>query len=220
MCRTLGRLGVGNDDNVVVYDSGSGAIAARAWWLLQWLGHRKVALLDGGYAAWVRAGFATEAGATTVTARQFEGIAQNQLVLQTADVVAADPIARERLFDARDAARFRGDVEPIDTVAGHIPGTRNFPFASSLRTGGLWKTSDELRAEWSARAGEATNADWGVMCGSGVTACHLALSACVAGLKMPRVYVGSWSEWIADSTRPVANGDSEAGGAQDAAEPA
>lgn len=220
ICDTFGRLGVSNQDSVVVYDSGSGAIAARAWWLLRWLGHEDVRLLDGGFAAWQAGEYETESGEYQPPTRDFAGKAQHELVLSSAEVVAGDPVARGSLYDARDGARFRGDVEPIDPVAGHIPGTRNLPFGASLREDGHWKNVAELRKLWAEAAGTTTNGDWGVMCGSGVTGCHLALSAQLAGLSMPRLYVGSWSEWIRDPSRPVESGDPGAGEARNAAEPA
>lgn len=220
LCDVLGRLGVGTGNSVVVYDSGSGAIAARAWWLLLWLGHEDVCLLDGGFAAWQAGGFATEKGATSVPQRVFAGAPREELVLSTEEVVAAIPVARNAIFDARDSARYRGEVEPIDAVAGHIPGTRNLPFANSMSENGHWKSPSELRQTWSESAGESAEDERAVMCGSGVTGCHLALSARLAGLPMPRLYVGSWSEWIADPSRPVATGDQEPDFAGNDAEPA
>ena len=114
-----------------------------------------------------------------------------------------DSTTAPRLFDARDAARFRGDREPIDPVAGHIAGATNMPFADSLNEDGTWKAPAALRRIWSRALGEDPELPWGVMCGSGVTACHLALSAVIAGYEEPRLYVGSWSEWIREPRRAV-----------------
>ena len=203
LCQRFGNMGIATGDSVVVYDSGSGAFAARAWWLLRWLGHRNVALLDGGFAAWQKHGFPVESGERRIPRRIFEGAPNPDLVLRTEEVVSGNPVARRNLIDARDAARYRGEIEPIDALAGHIPGTRNLPFAASLREDGHWKEATELRSAWDSLDGGPPGGEWAVMCGSGVTACHLALSAVLAGLRMPRLYVGSWSEWIREPGRGV-----------------
>lgn len=204
---TFGRLGIDNASRVVVYDSDSGAIAARAWWMLRWLGHRKVALLDGGFAGWIREQRPTERGEIGVSTRKFSPSAQKDWILTT-EWIEGCIRAREEycLVDARDAARFAGESEPIDPVAGHVPGALNLPFSKNLRGDGRWKTPRELRVLWGKVIGDRAAGQWGVMCGSGVTACHLALSAALAGLEPPRLYVGSWSEWIRDPERPVAIG--------------
>lgn len=220
LCETFGRLGIDSSTSVVVYDSGSGGIAARAWWLLRWLGHERVALLDGGIAAWQTQGGQIESGITSVETREFTGNSRDQIVITTAEIVASSDAVTGRLVDARDAARFRGESEPIDAVAGHIPGTRNLPFGESLDDAGHWKAEQDLQVLWTELLGEQPPKDWAVMCGSGVTACHLAVSACLAGLPEPRLYVGSWSEWIRDPARPVARGDSAIETVQNAAEPA
>jgi len=204
-CDTFGRLGIDNETTVVVYDSGNGGVASRAWWLLRWLGHQRVALLDGGYAAWNAAGYALESGMNTVEPRTFNGVANNDLVITTAEILArGDAIDALNIIDARDAARFSGASEPIDPVAGHIPGTRNLPFGEALQENGCWKSPQELDEMWTSRFGAHPDGGYGVMCGSGITACHLVLSARLAGHPEPRLYVGSWSEWIRDSGRPVA----------------
>jgi len=220
-CETFSRMGIDSNTTVVVYDAGNGGIAARAWWLLRWLGHTDVALLDGGLEAWQRAGYALESGEITVEPRTFEGIANDALVLTTADIVASgDSIDELNIVDARDAARFTGEVEPIDAVAGHIPGTRNLPFAGALDANNRWNSRQELAKWWVRELGEQPAGGYGVMCGSGVTACHLVLSACLAGLSEPRVYIGSWSEWIRDPKRSIARGDQGLDSIQEAAEPA
>lgn len=207
LATTLGRLGIDNTTDVVVYDGASGAIAARAWWLLRWLGHERVRLLDGGYEHWLSSGFAVAGGDEQVTVNRFVARPCTEKILTTAEVVSnADAMADLRLIDARNAARFRGEVEPIDAVAGHIPGARNLPFQASLRDDGRWKERHELKALWLTALGENRERAWAVMCGSGVTACHLAVSALQAGYREPRLYVGSWSEWIRDSGRPVGRG--------------
>lgn len=204
-CDTFSRLGIDNETTVVVYDSGNGGIAARAWWLLRWLGHQRVAVLDGGIAAWNEGGYALESGTSAVEPRTFTGVANDERVITTAEILAkGDAIAELNIVDARDATRFSGALEPIDPVAGHIPGTRNLPFAAALQENGCWRSPRELDDMWTSRLGEHPEGGYGVMCGSGVTACHLVLSACLAGRPEPRLYVGSWSEWIRDPGRPVA----------------
>ena len=204
LAATWGRLGIHTDTQVIVHDDNSGAMAARAWWLLRWLGHDRVALLDGGLRRWQALALPMETGAVTVPEEQFAPAPQNERVITTEELEAACGSATApRLFDARDAARFRGDREPIDPVAGHIPGAKNMPFTASLNEDGTWKRPTALRHLWSSALGEDPDLPWGVMCGSGVTACHLALSAVIAGYEEPRLYVGSWSEWIRDPRRAI-----------------
>jgi thiosulfate/3-mercaptopyruvate sulfurtransferase len=201
---TLERLGVSNDTHVVVYDQASGALAARLWWLLRWAGHENSSILDGGISRWERLGFPLEQGQETATASQYGVQPRPELVLETDEIVAALPnVASLRLVDAREAERFKGLVEPIDAVAGHIPGALNVHFAVSLNEDGTWKSPETLRRQWENTLGGDLRAPWSVMCGSGVTACHLVVSALLAGLPEPRVYIGSWSEWIQDPNRPV-----------------
>lgn len=205
---TLGRLGIGNTSNVVVYDAGSGALAARAWWLLRWLGHKRVRLLDGGFNHWVASAGAVVSGAEAVAQAEFLPDPRHDLVLTTAELASdIGAIAGMRLYDARDAARFRGEIEPIDPVAGHVPGSFSLPFPVSLHENGRWKTKQELVELWLSVLGRDKQAAWAVMCGSGVTACHLAISAMEAGYREPRLYVGSWSEWIRDPERPIGLGE-------------
>ncbi len=205
---TLGRLGISNASNVVVYDAGNGALASRAWWLLRWLGHERVRLLDGGFAHWIVSAGPVTSGSEQVTEAQFRPEPRADIVLTTAELESdIDAIAGMRLYDARDAARFRGEDEPIDPVAGHIPGSLNLPFPVSLDEDGRWKSTKALEAVWLSVLGEDRQAPWAVMCGSGVTACHLAISAMEAGYREPRLYVGSWSEWIRDPQRPIGLGD-------------
>jgi thiosulfate/3-mercaptopyruvate sulfurtransferase len=205
MATTLGRLGIDTGTEVVVYDQGSGAVASRLWWLLRWLGHENVRLLDGGYARWQGLGYAIEEGEVTAPTAEFVGAPRPELVLETDEILAAlDRCEALQLIDARDSERFAGAHEPIDPVAGHIPGAINLPLSASLHADGTWKSPDELEELWAETLGCGSGAPWSVMCGSGVTACHLAVSGLLAGLPEPRLYVGSWSEWIADPKRPVA----------------
>ncbi|NND47402.1 MAG: sulfurtransferase [Woeseiaceae bacterium] len=203
--QTFGRLGIDNNSQVVVYDDVGGMIAARAWWLLRWLGHRRVALLDGDWSHWVQCGFATESGQAKVAPASFDGRPQQEMVIETADLVDVGA-GGVTLVDARDRDRFRGVSEPIDPVAGHVPGALNLPCAANLNERGTWKGAAELRELWKQLLGRRIESPVSVMCGSGVTACHLALSGYLAGLGEPSVYVGSWSEWIRDAHRPIATG--------------
>lgn len=203
----LGQWGVGNDTDVVVYDANSGAIAARAWWLLRWLGHSRVRLLDGGIRAWQDDGNPLQSGPVTRSPATFTARPRHDMVVTSADVAAA--LASDGdliLLDARDAVRFRGEAEPIDPVAGHIPGAVNLPFSGNLTPDGRFRTPAELARRIEEALQQRQGRHWGVMCGSGVTACHLAIAAVHAGLEIPGLYVGSWSEWIADPKRPVADG--------------
>ena len=204
---TFSRLGVANASTVVVYDADNGGIAARAWWMLSWLGHERVALLDGGLRSWELEGLPLERGHVDVTPATFDPVPSPDCEMTTAEVAAGVRDGEVlRLVDARAAARFRGEAEPIDAVAGHVPGATNLPFTDILKPDGCWKSPAEIRQLLVAALGDATSAPWTVMCGSGVTACHLALAARLSGISEPRVYVGSWSEWIRDPGRPVATG--------------
>ena len=202
--RMLGRLGISNESRVVVYDQGNGALAARLWWMLRWAGHDNAALLDGGISRWEALGLALEQGNNDVVTSVFKARPRHDLVLQTEEVVAAEPDAGAlRLVDARESPRFRGEFEPIDPVAGHIPGAVNLPYADCVHADGTWKDADALSDILQDTLGAGLDQPWSVMCGSGVTACHLVVSALLAGVREPRVYVGSWSEWIRDPGRPV-----------------
>jgi thiosulfate/3-mercaptopyruvate sulfurtransferase len=201
---TLGRWGISGNTTVVAYDQGSGAIAARLWWMLRWLGHRRVLVLDGGFEAWRRAGLPIDAEAPVIEPARFTGRPDERMVVTTDELQRSLAAGADVLVDAREAARFTGRVEPIDAVAGHVPGAVNFPFGTSLRDDGRWRSAAELECAWSTVLGGDQERSWITMCGSGVTACHLAISARLAGYREPRLYVGSFSEWIRDPRRPVA----------------
>jgi len=204
IAETLCQLGIDSETAVVVYDGGNGSMAVRAWWILRWLGHTNVRVLDGGIAAWSEA-FELSSEAVMPVSRSFLAVVRPEMVVTTEEInVAIDDIGALNLLDARDPARFHGEVEPIDRVAGHIPGARNRPFLDNLNADGRWKSAQQLLELWRKEFGEDTRTPWIAMCGSGVTACHLVLSAMEAGYREPRLYVGSWSEWITDSSRPIA----------------
>jgi thiosulfate/3-mercaptopyruvate sulfurtransferase len=201
---TLSRLGVGNGTKVVCYDGGPGAFAARLWWMLRWVGHDAVAVLDGGFAAWTAEGrpVSTESAARQPT--RFLPRPRTGMVLDAAGVAAA--LARgETLVDVRGAERFAGTVEPLDAVAGHVPGARNLPFVDNLGPDGRFRDASGLAALWMARTGSEPGRAPICMCGSGVTACQGLLALEAAGIAGGRLYAGSWSEWIRDpASRPVA----------------
>ncbi|MGH8317970.1 MAG: sulfurtransferase [Steroidobacteraceae bacterium] len=215
----LGRWGIDAQVQVVAYDQGPGAYAARLWWLLRWFGHARVAVLDGGMAAWQQEKLpldstpivdsSAEAQATRPV-RRFDARPDQEMAVGTAeieDMVTSGQIASADfvLVDARSADRFAGRNETIDPVAGHIPGARNHPFTDNLDGAGRFLNRGALRERY-AKTLEGVPPDEAIcMCGSGVTACHNLLAMEVAGLKGARLYAGSWSEWIRDPNRPIAS---------------
>jgi thiosulfate/3-mercaptopyruvate sulfurtransferase len=203
---TLDRLGVGNHSQVVAYDESNGSLAARAWWMLRWVGLEAVAVLDGGLKAWVAESGPLVAGEETAANRssRFSPRVDTAAVLDSAEVASLLRDPRRLLVDARAAERFAGDIEPIDAVAGHIAGAVNHPFTLNLGPEGRFLPASELRRRWEERLGGREPRDVAAMCGSGVTACHNLLSLEVAGLRGAKLYAGSWSEWIRDPSRPVA----------------
>jgi thiosulfate/3-mercaptopyruvate sulfurtransferase len=202
----LGRWGVDRHKQVVVYDGGAGAVAARLWWLLHWLGHEAVALLDGGLAKWQEEKRPLSRETPSITARVFEAQPDDSRWVSTAMIEDLLEQGGYLLLDARARRRFEGAVEPIDKVAGHIPGAVNLPFESNVDGRGCFLSPEQLREQWRELLGTVPPAQVINMCGSGVTACHNILSMEHAGLDGAKLYVGSWSEWIRDSHRPVATG--------------
>lgn len=198
----LGDIGIGTTTQVVVYDDAQGMIAGRLWWLLRWLGHDAVALLDGGLQAWQAAGGTLTDVVPTPVPRVFVARPQNTLV--KADyVLERIETPHMHLVDARSADRFRGENETIDPVGGHIPGAVNRFFKDNLRPDGRFKPAAELRAEWLAVLAGALPDQVVHQCGSGVSACLNMVAMEIAGLPGSRLYAGSWSEWCADPGRPV-----------------
>ncbi len=205
--RALARLGVTPASQVVAYDAGDGAMAAaRLWWLLRLMGHRRVAVFDGGVARWQALGLPMESNAPHIAPGHYAGDFDATQVVTCDEVAARLGEPAGWLLDARAPERFRGDVEPLDPVAGHIPGAVNRPFTANLRDGGL-RPGVELRREFLALTGGRPAADIVLSCGSGVTACHNLLAMAHAGLEGARVFAGSWSAWVSDPSRPVARGD-------------
>jgi thiosulfate/3-mercaptopyruvate sulfurtransferase len=211
LAATLSRFGIDATVQVVGYDQGTGSFAARLWWLLRWLGHGQVAVLDGGFAAWERAGLPVSSTTEACVPRQFSARPDGRLLVSTAEVAAAvDSGAFRRgeavLVDARSADRFAGENESIDPVAGHIPGARNHPFAGNLDGQGRFLAPAQLERAWQHTLRGSAPRQVIAMCGSGVTACHDLLALEVAGLSGARLYAGSWSEWIRDPAHAVALG--------------
>jgi len=199
--------GIDETTQVVAYDDAGGAMAARLWWLARWLGHRYTALLDGGLGAWLEAGGALEASTPAAGARLFQPRVDDGLWVSAAEVEAGLEQDRVTLVDARAAERFSGEMEPIDPVAGHVPGAINRPFTENLDAAGRFRPAAVLRDEFASMLAERS--PWQVvhMCGSGVTACHNLLAMEVAGLPGARLYAGSWSEWVRDPARAMARGE-------------
>jgi thiosulfate/3-mercaptopyruvate sulfurtransferase len=192
----------------VVYDAADGSTAARAWWLLRWAGHTDVAVLDGGYAAWVAQGGRLETGAPTP---QPGDIVVRPGAMPVLDAEQTAEVARSGiLLDARAPERYRGDVEPIDPRAGHVPGARSAPFAEHTDAEGRWRSPQELARRF-AQIGVRDGVTVGAYCGSGVTGSAVVLALEVAGLTSAQapaaLYAGSWSHWCVDPTRPVATGE-------------
>jgi thiosulfate/3-mercaptopyruvate sulfurtransferase len=202
---TLGRCGITPSTPVVAFDRQGGVYASRLWWMLRWMGHEAAAVLDGGIAAWTAAGGAlvTDAPAPIAAAPYPE---RASLVDTIAATALAAGLGRLRLIDARAGERFRGEVEPLDKAAGHIPGASNRFFKDNLGADGRFKPAAQLRAEFTALLGTATPQTTVHQCGSGVTACHNLLAMEHAGLTGSVLYPGSWSEWSADPARAVARG--------------
>lgn len=204
----LARMGVNTATQVVVYDAHGGMYAARLWWLLRWLGHDAVAVLDGGFPAWEASGGLVEFSPPRV-ATPGDFVARDPLVdTVDADAVLANIGSKARfVVDARAPDRYRGENEDRDPVAGHIPGAGNRFFKDNLDSDGRFKSPEVLKAEWQAILSTTPATEAVMQCGSGVTACHNLLALEIAGLNGATLYPGSWSEWVADRTRPVATGE-------------
>ena len=225
LVQRMQSLGANDDSMVVVYDAGSSVYAARLWWLLRWCGHDAVNVLDGGFAAWVKAGYPSSKDLSPRERKQGKGnfAIRNSLeaIIQSDELLENLGSGHHLIVDARAAERWRGDVEPLDPVAGHIPGALNRPNTQNLRPDGRFKPAEVLREEWlslmtlqAPRIPAAASAPGGEgpalvhSCGSGVSACHNLLAMRIAGLNDDlMLHPGSWSEWCADPKRPVAKGD-------------
>ena len=203
----LERLGIAPEHQVVVYDAGDGAMAAaRFWWLMKLLGHARVAVLDGGFAAWTAQGLPVTDDAPAPVRSEYPGDFDRRLVAGTDEVARRVPAGEAVLLDARAPERFRGEVEPLDRAAGHVPGARNRPYGQNLEEG-RFASPERLRAAFLSLIGETSPSDVLLSCGSGVTACHNLLAMEHAGLRGARIYAPSWSGWVSDPSRSIATGD-------------
>jgi thiosulfate/3-mercaptopyruvate sulfurtransferase len=203
---TCGRLGIGPDAHVVAYDQDTGMFASRLWWMLRYVGHDRAAVLDGGFAAWVRAGGPTCAGREQRPACVFRAAPRPEMIVSAGEVLRLLGRRDWRLVDARAPERYAGEVEPIDPVAGHIPGARNHPYQTNVDEHGRFLPAPALRARFEQTLGNIPPERTIVYCGSGVSACHDLLAMEIAGMRGARLYAGSWSEWCADPSRPIERG--------------
>lgn len=204
--RRMAALGVGPGSQVVAYDQGNGAYAARLWWLLRWIGFRDVAALDGGIAAWRAAALPLETAVREPAPQVLPVVVNHDAWVSSERVNELRQRPQSLLVDARGAERFAGRNETLDPVAGHVPGARNQPFLSNLGSDGKFLGAALLRRQWQTVLGSLPPTAVVAMCGSGVTACHNLLALEHAGLPGGRLYAGSWSEWIRDPERPIASG--------------
>ena len=205
---TVGRWGIDENVQVIAYDQSNGAHASRLWWLLRWLGHLRVAVLNGGFAAWQQAGLPVLQQVGVRQPRRFSAHPARASLVSTVELEKLQSggqltSGKRTLIDARSADRFAGQNETLDPVAGHIPGARNHPFAHNVDAQGRFLPAATLRAKWLETLQGKAPTTAIAMCGSGVTACHNLLALEAAGLPGAQLYAGSWSEWIRDPRRPV-----------------
>lgn len=200
----LARSGWQPGIGLVAYDSAGGAIAARLWWLMKYFGHDCAALLDGGITSWLSAGYELESGrVTTSTAVPASLNANGEMVIATTEVLEGLGKDGRVLVDVRASERYSGEFEPIDSVAGHVPGSVNYPLQLNLSQNGQFNPVQQIRDGLQGLSKNLVAKDVVYMCGSGVTACHTLFAAELAGLGGSRLYAGSWSEWIRDPSRPA-----------------
>ncbi len=207
----FGRLGIESGCQVVTYDQESGMFAGRLWWMLRWLGHDTVAVLDGGFKRWTAEHRATRSGLESRSARTFIPRPRPDMVANLPDVRAVVGRHDWRLVDARAPERFSGENEPLDRVPGHIPGAVNYHFTRNLGSDGLFRSAEDLRRQLNETIGDVSPRQIVCYCGSGVTACHNLLALEHAGVRGARLFPGSWSEWASDPARPVEKGPGGAG---------
>ena len=203
----LGSIGFDNAAQAVVYDRQGSVYCGRLWWMLKWAGHENVAVLDGGLQAWLAAGGALESGVAAARAASTFTLSEARTTLVNTETVARN-LGRpsQSLIDARGLARFKGETEPLDPIAGHIPGALNRPFGLNFDAEGKFKPASQLRVEFEALLGRRDAATVVHQCGSGVSAATNIIAMELAGLGRTALYAGSWSEWCSDSRRPVAQG--------------
>jgi thiosulfate/3-mercaptopyruvate sulfurtransferase len=208
LIRQLQAWGIHADSEIVLYDDGPGAYAARAWWLLAWLGKRDgVSILDGGLKAWHNAGFPLSLDAPKIEPGTFVGSPDNHLLLDAEHLQKRLGQPGLTLIDARALPRFRGEVEPIDPIAGHIPGAQCAAFNENLGSDGRFLPVEQLKQRFAQKLQDRSPDELVAYCGSGVTACHNLFALSLAGYTLGKLYAGSWSEWINDPQRQIATGD-------------
>lgn len=205
LVKTFSDWGIDHNTQVIVYDNNIGMFASRLWWLLRWLGHERVAVLDGGYLEWKSKGLPLTADVPQIDATTFTPQLQDSWII-SADEIPAQQQQGHVLLDARAAERYRGDIEPIDPIAGHIPAALNYPLTDNINADGLFKDRIALREQINTVIGTHGAPEVIHYCGSGVSACHNILAMEYAGLHGSKLYPGSWSEWIRDPTRGVETG--------------
>lgn len=206
LAKRLGKAGISNESHVVVYDDQGGAMASRLWWLLSYLGHSSVYVLEEGFTAWQKAGLLVSSEEKVIFPKVFVPQPQQDMLADMQEVKAKLGMAGVVLVDSREAPRYRGEAEPIDPVAGHIPGARDFFWSEGRRADGSWKNANEQRERF---ADLSQDDEIIVYCGSGVTACPNVLALREAGFTRVKLYAGSWSDWISYSENPIATGDEE-----------
>jgi thiosulfate/3-mercaptopyruvate sulfurtransferase len=204
--RRVGDLGIGSHSQVIAYDASGGYYAARLWWMLRWLGHDAVAVLDGGWDAWVKAALPVSSEEPAIDPVRFHPRTSAEVTMSAGQIAARIGQPQPLLVDARSPDRYCGENETLDPVAGHIPGAANRFFKLNLDSDGRFKPPALLRREFSSALGTVPASAVVHYCGSGVTACHNLLAMEIAGLAGSRLYPGSWSEWVSDRSRPVATG--------------
>ena len=202
--QTLSAWGIDSDTQVVVYDDLGGSMAARLWWMLRWMGHCNVALLDGGWQSWLQTGLSVRGAGESRTPKRFEPHEVPGAFVSADEVEQYRSDPRYLILDARSALRFRGEIEPVDAVAGHIPGAVSAPWEENLTPQGTFLSAELLHVRYSGLVKSVPAGNVICYCGSGVTAAHDIVAISHAGLGMARLYPGSWSEWITNKKRPVA----------------
>jgi thiosulfate/3-mercaptopyruvate sulfurtransferase len=203
----LSQWGMTNNKQAVIYDDAGGAFAGRMWWILKWLGHSDVAVLDGALGAWMSAGGKLTSKATIFERTVFEPNLNDSMHVSIKDVEDAQYKMNKLIIDARSKERYLGIKDPVDPIAGHIPGAISHPLGKNLDKNGHFKSPEELRHNFIKLIGDTASSDIISMCGSGITACHNILALEISGIKNVSLFVGSWSEWITDKSRPIAKID-------------
>ena len=203
----LSQWGLNSSKQAVIYDDAGGAFAGRMWWILKWLGHANVAVLDGALGGWMASGGKLTQDNTVFERSVFTPNAQDDMYVSINDVEDAQYKMNKLIIDARSKERYLGIKDPVDPIAGHIPGAISHPLGQNLDKKGHFKSPEELKHSFSKLIGETESGDIISMCGSGITACHNILALEIAGVCGIKLYVGSWSEWIMDKNRPIATID-------------